>query len=158
MNDLVFYQQYHQNPINKCIHFFCIPIISFCVINFLASVSVFLEHKRTSIYQGYWFRGDEIALVFYCCYYYLNYGIFVAVIMKTYLHGIIYLADMFRQKNQQWFYHNYIMFFVAWIFQFIGHYIEGQQPALMKGVTQSFLVAPLFVVQYIFPEFLQLYM
>lgn len=156
MNDLAFYQQYHQNPINKCIHFFCIPIISFCVINFLSSVSVFLEHRRTSIYQGHWFRGDKIALTFYSCYYYLNYGIFVAIVMKTYLYSIIYLADIFRQKNKNWFSHNCIMFLIAWIFQFIGHYIEGQQPALMKGVTQSFLVAPMFVVQYIFPSFLQI--
>lgn len=155
MNDLAFYQQYHQNPINKFIHFLCIPIISFCIINFLACLFVVLDDKLTTIHQ-FWFRGDKITLAFYCCYYYLNYDIFVVAIMMTYLNCIIYLADMFRKKNQNWFYHNCIMFFISWIFQFIGHYIEGRQPALVHGISQSFLVAPMFVIQYIFPSFLQI--
>ena len=156
MNDLDFYRQYHQNPINKCIHFFCIPIISFCAINFLSSIVIIFQHKKTSTYQGQLIRGDELAVIYYCFYYYINYGLFVSVIMKTYLHIVVYLADKFRINNNNWFRYNYIMFFVAWVFQFIGHYIEGQQPAILQGVSQSFLVAPMFVVQYIFPSFLQI--
>ena len=39
MDSIDFYSSYHTNPINKCIHFFCIPMIVLSSINFLNDVS-----------------------------------------------------------------------------------------------------------------------
>ena len=38
------------------------------------------------------------------------------------------------------------VFCLAWMVQFIGHYVEGKRPAMMDSVGQAFLAAPLFAV------------
>ena len=48
------------------------------------------------------------------------------------------------------------IFIFAWILQFFGHIIEGNRPALMTSIKQSFLEAPLFTVEYIYPSLLEL--
>ena len=40
----------------------------------------------------------------------------------------------------------------AWISQFIGHYIEGNRPALLTSLSQAVFQAPLFTLEYIFPN------
>ena len=49
-----------------------------------------------------------------------------------------------------------IIFILSWIGQFYGHIIEGNRPALMTSIKQSFLEAPLFTVEYIYPNLLEL--
>ena len=154
MNELVAYEKFHQNPINKFIHFIGIPLLTFCFMNILSSISIFFEHKRTSIYNGLWVRADHGAMFLFCSYYLYNYGVRVASVMFIYLQIFNVAADYYRKKRNEWFNETIILFFVAWILQFLGHVIEGQQPALMQGVYQSFLVAPLYVVKYIYNGFL----
>ena len=38
--------------------------------------------------------------------------------------------------------------------QFVGHYIEGKRPALMDSLSQAFLEAPVFSLEYMFPGLL----
>jgi len=41
------------------------------------------------------------------------------------------------------------IFVVAWIFQFIGHHLEGKKPSFFEDV-QYLLVGPLFVLSKVF--------
>jgi uncharacterized membrane protein YGL010W len=42
-----------------------------------------------------------------------------------------------------------LIFVVAWIFQFIGHKLEGKKPSFFEDV-QYLWVGPLFVLRYFF--------
>jgi uncharacterized membrane protein YGL010W len=41
------------------------------------------------------------------------------------------------------------IFFVSWIFQFIGHKIEGAKPSFLKDI-QFLLVGPMWILGYLY--------
>ena len=151
-----FYKKYHKNKINKIIHIFCIPLIvwSFSVLlhsiiftfstNILVSsgdivnpfnylkiidINVNLSYILLSLYllaytviDNSFFRPMLIFLSFI----WISSYYFLYRVTSPYLYAII-------------------INIVSWIFQFIGHGVfEGNRPALVDSVIQSFLMAPLF--------------
>tara|TARA_B100000161_G_C33516575_1_gene398995 strand:- start:601 stop:1158 length:558 start_codon:yes stop_codon:yes gene_type:complete len=151
-----FYKKYHKNKINKIIHIFCIPLIvwSFSVLlhsiifsfstnilvpsgdlsnpfNYQQIVNINLNLSGIllslyliaySIMDNSFFRPMLFFLSFiWCSSYYFLYQV-----TSPYLYAI--LINIF-----------------SWIMQFIGHGIfEGNRPALIDSIIQSFLMAPLF--------------
>ena len=134
--DFHFYRSYHQNPYNKAIHLLCIPMLSLCFLNFASLI-----------------KADRALLLFYSCYYF-SFGLKVGTIMTTYLIGLYTFANFWRKYNINWRENSYYLFAFAWIFQFFGHYIEGNRPALLTGFKQAFLEAPLFTMEYVYPSLL----
>ena len=127
-----FYKRYHKNNINKLIHIFCIPMITW-------SICVFLK----SFYSC-------ILIILYILYYtilfknisYSNYYIFF---LNIYLFFIWYSAHLFNKHGRKQNYIAIIVFCFSWILQFIGHSIfEKNEPALLDNIYQAFLMAPLF--------------
>ena len=136
LNKFDFYRSYHQNPYNKMIHFICIPMLSICFLN-IANI----------------IKGDKFLLFIYCCYYF-SFGLKIGLIMTNYLILLYNLAIFWRTKDVSWRENTLCLFIFSWIFQFFGHFIEGNRPALLTGITQAFLEAPLFTVEYIYPALL----
>ncbi len=136
--DFDFYRSYHQNPFNKAIHLVCIPMLSLCFLNFASMVG-----------------GDKYLLYFYSAYYTFI-SLKVGVVMTTYLYLLFKLANLWRTNNIYWRENSVCLFIFAWIFQFFGHFIEGNRPALLTGITQAFLEAPLFIIEYFYPSLLDL--
>jgi len=133
------YQDYHTHPVNKIIHFFCIPMIVLTSANFLAKSN--LSFFGLGIYP--------IALITLLSYYFFTYGSSTFILMLTYYSFIDYLCEKWiRRKN--WFMESMIVFISSWILQFIGHYIEGSRPALMDSLTTAVTQAPLFSIMYLF--------
>ena len=125
----LFYKKYHQNKINKIIHLFCIPLIvwSFCVL--FNSIHQFMTPLICLFYLIYYTYIDIstfIPMIFYLSFIYITSLYFYLIVTKAILYAII--INIF-----------------SWIMQFIGHFIfEGNRPALIDSITQSFLMAPLF--------------
>jgi uncharacterized membrane protein YGL010W len=134
--DFDFYRSYHQNPFNKAIHLVCIPMLSLCFLNFASMVG-----------------GDKYLLYFYSAYYTFI-SLKVGLVMTTYLYLLFKLANLWRTNNIYWRENSVCLFIFAWIFQFFGHFIEGNRPALLTGITQAFLEAPLFTMEYVYPSLL----
>ena len=134
------YDDYHQNPINKVIHAVCIPIIVVTTINLLS----ILQHKL--------FGADNNGLICLLMpiYYYYNYSGFVAAIMFLYYIIAITISDIWLLKTNYSFCKTIDVFILAWLFQFVGHYIEGSSPALLDGLSSALTEAPLFSLNYIF--------
>jgi len=131
-----FYRSYHTNPYNKAIHLMCIPMLSLCFLNFASLIN-----------------SDKALSLFYCVYYFsLNFKI--GIVMSIYIVSLYFLALLVRTFNHNWRENSYYLFAFAWIFQFFGHYIEGNRPALLTGFEQSFLEAPLFTMEYVYPSLL----
>ena len=155
-NSIEFYESYHSHPINKLIHFFCIPMIVFStnelLKEFYISHEYFLMYKKKPYFHIFqrkyyitWMMHNM-----YVLYYFMKYGMNSGLLMTGYFTAIRYLSltlDIRKSTALK-------LFTLSWILQFIGHYIEGNRPALFDGLTQTFLEAPLFSFQYIWPNLL----
>lgn len=133
---LDFYKSYHNNIINQWIHFFCIPMI-------VTSIMIFLKDFYILYDQGksYKIKLVDILILFYTIGY-LNISIKIGFIMFIYFILLDYISGIIVKYNYETI--AKYMFLCGWIFQFIGHYIEGKRPALLDSFTQSFFQAPLF--------------
>ena len=130
------YQNFHTHPINKIIHFFCIPLI---VITTMTIISK--KYNYCNLY--------EFMIVLFLLNYLINYSINDFILMILY-YGF---CDFFSFKWQQrkfWLKECVVVFILAWIAQFIGHYIEGNRPVLLFSISTAVFQAPLFSVKYLF--------
>ena len=146
------YELYHQHPINKAIHFICIPMIILTSMNFLNNM--YLCSLKTKYgYDLEWdFRG---ILLFIYSVYYIRISLYTGFIMTLFMMFMSSVSDYWQKKDKHWILNSFKVFILAWILQFIGHYIEGNRPALLDGFTQTFLEAPLYSFQYIWPNLLK---
>lgn len=152
INDLQFYNSYHTHPINKAIHFFCIPLIVFSTNELIKEFYIANDNitypglKKIIKFHVIWFVH-----LFYTFYYFYTYGIAEGYIMNLYFMFVRYLSYKLNIKKKTAF----KLFSFSWIMQFIGHFIEGNRPALLDSLSQSFLGAPLYSLQYLFPHLLK---
>ena len=148
--ELEFYKSYHNNIINKWIHFFCIPMIVSSIIILLNNFYVLYENnklikkiKLSSVIMSFYiisysFIGWDIGLLMS----------FYFILLNSISNYIIVNHDYISIARY--------MFIYGWIFQFIGHYIEGKRPALIDSISQSFYQAPLFSLEVIYPQLLKI--
>ena len=155
------YSAYHSNLINKIIHFITIPIIVTTMCHFLDKLHLVYDdesllNRPPRLDVNYSSRLLSIAQLFYCVYYF-TWSWTVGFTMMFYLEFAIqamdktqkYLMDKFKSR----FIVNYIVFAIsvsAWVFQFVGHYIEGRRPALVDNLSTAFLTAPMFSLSFLF--------
>lgn len=142
------YGESHQNPTNELIHWICVPSIFFSIIGMLASIPTGLQ------------IGGEFAP-------YFNVGTLVIVLgMIFYITispriaiGMFFLSVLVLWGNVElldlnfmplWLF-SLIVFVVAWIGQFIGHYIEGAKPSFFKDL-QFLLVGPAWLMSFVYKK------
>lgn len=139
------YGESHQNPTNKLIHWICVPIIFWTVTALLWAVKI-----------PYIIPGLEIelnlaliALVFVLGYY-LTLSFTISFGMLLYSIGCAALSYYIEENVgfPLWAI-ALIAFVVAWIFQFIGHNVEGKKPSFLKDL-QFLLVGPAWLMHFIF--------
>lgn len=145
---LTLYGRDHQNPTNKLIHWICVPVILFSVFGLLMSIPFPL------IVDG-WINVATIvftlALAFYLR---LSRPIFLGMIVVGVLFftGNRYLAtSILPNIGLNLWQFSLIIFIVAWIFQFIGHKIEGQKPAFFEDL-QFLLIGPIWLLSYVYQK------
>ena len=138
------YESYHTHPINKFIHFICIPVIVLTSCNLLSFVKVKTDFITLELQE---------LLTFFMLINYATYGFKVLIVMSIYFFLIHTISFIMRSKTK-WVKHSIILFLLAWGAQFLGHVIEGNRPALMDSIKQAFLMAPLFSY-YEFKELLE---
>ena len=137
------YELYHTHPINKFLHFLCIPLIVLTSCNLLSLIKIKVEKINIHL------EAQEI-LICVMLYNYYNISIKALSVMGIYFF-IIYSISLIWRRYKNCIKHSIYIFVCAWILQFIGHAIEGKKPALMDGLSQAFKEAPLFSISYILP-------
>jgi uncharacterized membrane protein YGL010W len=128
------YAAYHRSPWNRLTHFIGVPAIVFSLfipmgwVEFGAGVT--LAHVFAAAVLVYYYALDvPIALA-------------TAVVFALLLHAASIAGAAGASEGWTWF----AVFFVGgWIFQLVGHVLEGRRPALADNVLQIF-VAPIFLV------------
>jgi len=131
---LVQYAHYHRDPRNIATHFIGIPMIVFALGVLLARV----ELVGISLAAIVWLLSTA---------WYLSRGLAVLGVAVSLLNGaLIALAHpLAAGSTAQWLSWGLGIFFVGWVFQFVGHNWEGRKPAFVDDLI-GLLVGPMFVV------------
>lgn len=145
--DLLFaeYSKSHRNATNKFIHWFCVPLI-FCSI--LGFISLIPSPHFCVLSFGCISIISFVAIVLISLYYIrlsLRIGLIMIFIMFLAEH-FIYLTNVNLGK-QSWMVYLSV-FLITWIFQFIGHKIEGKKPSFLKDI-QFVLIGPIWLLGFV---------
>jgi uncharacterized membrane protein YGL010W len=138
------YGQSHQNPVNKTIHWLCVPPIVLSVLGLIASIPV------PEVLHSAWpaFNWVFVAIVAGVFYYWLL-SPALALGMIPVLAAMIFLLALMTRLPWPLWQTCLAIFVVAWIGQFIGHEIEGKRPSFFKDL-QFLLIGPLWLLAFVY--------
>jgi uncharacterized membrane protein YGL010W len=145
--DLLFaeYSKSHRNAVNKMIHWICVPLIFWTILGFVSLVPA--PHLCIS-YFGCISIGSIIVIVLITLFYMrLSFRIsLIMILMMVLAEHFIYLTNISVGK-QSWIIY-LMVFIITWIFQLIGHKIEGKKPTFLKDL-QFLLIGPIWLLGFI---------
>ncbi len=136
----------HQNPTNKLIHWFCVPLIVLSVIGLLGSIPVpeFITNISPRLNFG------SIALIVGIIYYaFLSLPLAIGMILFSI--AIVFVLHLMLGIDIALWKQSLAIFVAAWIVQFIGHEIEGKKPSFFKDV-QFLMIGPLWLLSFIYKK------
>lgn len=127
----------HQNPVNKRLHWLCVPLITFSVIGLLWSLNPFVA-----------LIALILAMIFYAR---LSLRLFIGMTLFSVFSVVLIwmlTAQLLSISSSEpfWFYLG--IFIVGWIGQFYGHKVEGKKPSFFKDL-QFLLIGPAWCVDYL---------
>lgn len=123
------YSESHRNPVNKNIHWICVPVIYFSVIGMLYALHPWAAY------------GALIAsLAFYVP---LSLPLAAGMLALT----VVMLAVIRVIPNVLWV--SVALFVLAWLGQFYGHQVEGKKPSFFKDL-QFLLVGPIWLLNFVY--------
>ncbi len=131
------YAESHQNPVNKAIHWICVPAIFFSIVLLLLEVRLFEMVSLASI-----------VIVAVVLYFLFTSPPFAAGMVFIYILCMVGAKILAMQGVVLWHAGLYI-FIIAWIGQFIGHKIEGKKPSFLNDI-KFLLIGPAWLMSFIF--------
>lgn len=134
------YGESHQNPVNKTIHWICVPIITWTVIALLWSVSL-----STSVWLNLGIIFIIGALIFYLR---LSVTLTIGMALFSVLCVALILWHQQTLNNPLWL-TALVLFVIAWIGQFIGHKIEGKKPSFFQDI-QFLMIGPAWLLSFVY--------
>ena len=142
------YGESHQNPMNKKIHWVCVPLI---MISLLALISLipfpsFIKFTGNSIIDSW---GTVFLL--YCVIFYLRMSVSIAVGMLIIAFFMIWGINWLDSFEISLWMLSLFIFILAWIGQFIGHKIEGKKPSFFEDL-QFLLIGPAWLLSFIYKK------
>lgn len=123
------YSDDHQHPLNRAIHWICVPAILWCVIALIWVVPVPAWLGR----PGFWsFVAMFAAFLFYSKLSRpIGYGMAATFIVLGLITAGLY--HLLGPRDLLWL--AVAVFVLAWIGQFIGHRIEGRRPSFLTDLS-----------------------
>ncbi len=137
------YGESHQNSINKIIHWICIPLIMFSLMGMLWSVPL------PPTIQVHPLINLGTLLIIGAMIFYLKLSVPLALGMLFVGGTMLYGNYLLSQNTDYLLQISLIIFFVAWVGQFIGHKIEGKKPSFFEDL-KFLLVGPMWLLGFIY--------
>ena len=124
------YGETHQNPVNKAIHWVCVPLIMW------------------SALAGMWIASPiaTCILVALALVYYARMSLPMAIGMLAMAAMMIIPVPLLGERAP-WI--AAAVFVLAWIGQFIGHAIEGRKPKFLQDL-QFLLIGPAWILRFVY--------
>ncbi len=139
------YSKSHQNPVNKTIHWIAVPSIVFSLLCLVWSIP-FPSSLGLGMYVNWATPAIALAL-----YYYWNLSKPMAMAMMVVVMLFSYIIVQIEKTGAPLWQVSAVVFGVAWVFQFIGHKIEGAKPSFIEDV-QYLLIGPVWLLHFIFKK------
>ena len=143
------YGESHQNPLNKKIHWICVPAIMFSVLGLWWSIPHGYMPFILDTLQLNWAIIITILILIYYVRLSLMMAVGMFIIGFTLLAGNAYIDTNFKTPLWKT---SLMIFIVAWIGQFIGHKIEGKKPSFLQDL-QFLLIGPAWLLSFIYNKF-----
>ena len=129
------YSKSHQNWTNKVIHYFCVPLIMLSIIGILMNITVGTLNLAL------------VAVVLVSIYYlFLSRKYFAFMII---IFTLMYFVNLYIAQRTNLLFFSIGLFIISWIFQFVGHKIEGKKPSFLEDLL-FLLIGPLWVAKSLF--------
>lgn len=138
------YGDSHRNPVNKAIHWVCVPIIVWTVAALLWALPVPASFEGVPYMT--WLSPVLAGAVVYYIILSLPLTIGFSFFAIVCLWVISYYEANYTMPIWQF---ALIVFVIAWIGQFIGHMVEGKKPSFFKDV-QFLLIGPAWLLHFIY--------
>tara|TARA_B100000614_G_scaffold252696_1_gene265663 strand:+ start:4038 stop:4529 length:492 start_codon:yes stop_codon:yes gene_type:complete len=139
------YAETHQNPLNKKIHWICVPLIMISLFGILSQIKIS-------------FINDEIPIFLYLLivasilfYFSLSFSLTIGMIFVSsmFLYIVTSINSMFNNSLNQLLIIYLAIFFISWIGQFVGHKIEGKKPSFFDDI-KFLLIGPAWLLSFIY--------
>lgn len=118
------YGESHQNPINKSIHWLCVPTIFVSIMGMIYTMSPLLAYFCVLLTIAF----------------YLRLSFSLGLSMGLFTMSVLWLLYTYPIGFGVWL----LIFALAWVGQFIGHHIEGKKPSFFKDL-QFLMIGPAWV-------------
>ena len=137
------YGESHQDPLNKLIHWICVPTIYFCVIGLLVSIP---PQVLPVIGTSPWAKAIITCVLLG---FYLPRSLILMLCMSVWSFGCLWLAQ-YVQGHAPWplWAISLVLFVLAWLGQFYGHHVEGKKPSFLHDL-QFLLIGPAWLMGFI---------
>jgi uncharacterized membrane protein YGL010W len=124
------YGEFHRNPVNKAIHWVCVPLIVWSLLGMLWAASPLAAGAVIAAAMAFyvWLSPPLAA------------GMFGVVALM--LYPLTLLQGRALAVGAA-------VFVAAWIGQFIGHRVEGRKPAFLEDV-RSLLIGPVWLLGFVY--------
>jgi uncharacterized membrane protein YGL010W len=129
---LAHYGESHRNPKNELIHYVAIPLIMLTLVGLMYAIHPWIAYAFVAASMVYYARLSVVFLLTM---------LLGSVAMLAAIRGLDSMGVLASVSAG--------VFVVAWIFQFIGHKIEGKKPSFFEDI-QYLWVGPLFVLSKLF--------
>ena len=130
------YGESHQNPINKKIHWVCIPWIMISLFGLLACLP--------NPFDADWMHWGTVAAILGVSYY-LTMSVSLAIGMGVVSAVMLAIVQLLAGLSIPLWISSSVIFVVAWIFQFMGHKIEGKKPSFVEDL-QFLMIGPMWLL------------
>ena len=141
------YAESHQNPVNKALHYVCVPVIVISLIGLLWAIPVPAGFVAISPALN-WGTAFLMAAVVY----YFVMSVPLAIGMLPVVIGIVATVVWLETLPFPLVYSSLALFVAAWVGQFIGHQIEGKKPSFFEDL-QFLMIGPLWILAAIYRRF-----
>ncbi len=137
----------HQNKTNKLIHWICVPAIMFSIFGLIMCIPFPVEKSLL-------LNWSSVVILFVLLFYLrLSFPLFVGFILigALIIWGNYSLLLFFQHATTHLAIFSAVIFAIAWVFQFIGHHIEGAKPSFLEDL-QFLLIGPLWLLHFIYKK------
>lgn len=141
------YSVSHQNPINKKIHYICVPAIYFSIIGLLMSIPSGIL-MRISPFHEPMIDNWAVVVLLFVLFFYSRLSLWMAIKISIF-SAICITYNYFLGLWFPLWKVSLLIFVLAWIGQFYGHKIEGKKPSFLKDI-QFLLIGPAWVIENLF--------
>ncbi len=138
------YGESHQNPVNKAIHWVCVPLIALSLVGVLWDLPVPRAFVEISPVMNWGMLFLMASIV-----YYFILSPRLAAGMVIVLAGFVLALWWLDTLPIALWQISVAIFVAAWIGQFIGHAIEGQKPSFFKDL-QFLMIGPLWLLSFVY--------